>query len=392
MGRLIIRNVGCMVSGDLSHPFLHADTIVVDGDRIAVIGGEGDTNLKEADVVIDAQGGTLTPGFIDSHAHPVCGDFQPRLRVLDHIAAALECGLTSFVSAGETHYPGRPRDASGVKALSLLACKSFAAAPPANVRYYAGSVLLEEGLREEDFKELADAGVRCVGEIGISGAQDPARIRPMVSWARQYGMKIMCHAGGPSIPGSANMTAEKILEIRPDIISHVNGGPSALSLDQIRRLVEESTAALEITFVGNLRIARETIQILRERGELRRVIVGTDMPSGSGFVPASTLYVIAFLSAMAAVRPEQAIAMATGNAATTLGIPGGGIRVGGVADLVVMDALVGSAGEDACGAFAVGDIPGVSLVVLRGEVVVCPSRYTPRARRLCVYERGGSKS
>lgn len=388
MKRLVVRNLGRVVSGDLARPFVDADTIVVSGDRIEALGPESAVGVRQDDVVIDAQGGVLLPGLIDSHAHPVCGDFQPRLRVLDHISSTLECGTTSIVSAGETHYPGIPRDAAGVKALSLLACKSFQNAPPRNVRVYAGSILLERGLTETDFKELAAAGVRFVGEIGLSTLQDPSEIRPLVGWARQHGMRVMCHTGGPSLPGSAHMTAETILAIGPDILSHVNGGPAALSDDQIKELIAETSAAAEVTFVGNLRTLRLVAGTLGEREELGRLIIGSDMPSGSGFVPAALLYTIAYLSSQTAVTPAQAVAMATGNSARVLGIPGGRIVVGAEADFMIVDSLVGSAGRDALEALAAGDLVGVALVVLRGEVAVWPSRYTPRARRACVLERG----
>jgi enamidase len=184
------------------------------------------------------------------------------------------------------------------------------------------------------------------------------------------------------------MTAEKILAIGPDILSHVNGGPAALSDDQIGRLIAETPAAVEVTFVGNLRALRVAVEMLAERGELARLIVGSDMPSGSGFLPAAILYTLAYLCSQTAVAPAQAVAMATGNPARILGIPGGRIAAGEVADFLVIDALVGSAGRDALEALAMGDVVGVGLVVLRGEVAVWPSRYTPRPRRACVLERG----
>ena len=79
------------------------------------IGGAG------ADTVIDAAGGAVMPGLIDSHFHVVFGEYQPRQKVVDFIDSYVHGGVTSMISAGEIHTPGRPRDKAGVKALAIAA-------------------------------------------------------------------------------------------------------------------------------------------------------------------------------------------------------------------------------------------------------------------------------
>jgi enamidase len=56
--------------------------------------------------------------------------------------------------------------------------------------------------------------------------------------------------------------------------------------------------------------------------------------------------------------------------------------VGAAADLVVHAAPWGGAADDALGAIANGDIPGISAVIIDGQVRVLRSRNTPAARRL----------
>ncbi len=46
-----------------------------------------------------------------------------------------------------------------------------------------------------------------------------------------------------------------------------------------------------------------------------------------------------------------------------------------------MDAPVGSMGDNALAALKVGDVPGVSVVIVDGEVKVVKSRNTPPATR-----------
>src|SRR4030095_14229850 len=101
------------VSGDIRRPRLHdTDSILIDDGRIAALGRGLD---EDADVVIDARGTTVMPGLIDSHVHPVFGDFTPRQRTVDFIDSAMNGGVTTAVSAGEVHLPGRPRDLAGAQ-------------------------------------------------------------------------------------------------------------------------------------------------------------------------------------------------------------------------------------------------------------------------------------
>jgi enamidase len=88
---------------------------------------------------------------------------------------------------------------------------------------------------------------------------------------------------------------------------------------------------------------------------------------------------LSFLSCLTPVRPEQAVCMATGNAARVFGLNRGEVTPGREADLVVMDTPVGSVGENALAALAAGDIPGVSMVIVDGEIKVQKSRNTPPA-------------
>src|ERR1700745_4513846 len=83
--RLVIRNVGLMRSGDLDNPILDADTIVAVDGKIAGVGKERDVDTEGATSVIDAKGTALAPGLIDSHVHPVAGDWTPRQNQLGWI-------------------------------------------------------------------------------------------------------------------------------------------------------------------------------------------------------------------------------------------------------------------------------------------------------------------
>ena len=163
---------------------------------------------------------------------------------------------------------------------------------------------------------------------------------------------------------------------------HVNGGTTALADEGVARLVRESDMALQLVQAGNLRSALLILRLAREAGALGRVCVGSDTPTGTGVMPMGVLKTICELASLGGLPPAEAIALATGNNATAFRLATGTIAVGQPADLVVCDAPVGSTAPDALGAIALGDIPGISCVIVDGEVRVGRSRNTPLAQRL----------
>ena len=92
------------------------------------------TWIHHPDTLIDARGVTLCPGLIDSHVHPVFGDWTPRQNQLGWIDSTLNGGVTSMISAGEVHLPGRPKDIVGLKALAITAQRAFYNFRPGGVK------------------------------------------------------------------------------------------------------------------------------------------------------------------------------------------------------------------------------------------------------------------
>lgn len=385
MANLRIENIGTIVSGDVDAPLIEGDSVVVRDGVIAYVGSKaGGPPAVEGETAIDAAGATLIPGLIDNHVHPVIGDFSPRQRILDFIESCVHGGVTSMISAGEPHLPGRPKDRAGTKALAILAAKSFANARPAGVKVIAGAVILEHGLTEADFDEMADAGVQLVGEIGLSAVCTPEEAGPMVRWAQARGMRVAMHTGGVSIPGSNAIRADLVCAIQPDVASHVNGGPTRLPLEDVATILRETDAFVEIVQCGNTLAAQEVARYVDGQGLERRLILGTDMPSGTGVIPLGMLRTIAWVSSLGGIAPERAIALATGNTARLHRLNRGRVAPGNEADLVIIDAPIGSAASTALETLAKGDTPAVSAVIIDGVIKVGTSRNTPPAQRKVV--------
>src|SRR5690625_7401442 len=91
---------------------------------------------------------------------------------------------------------------------------------------------------ESDFKDLAESGVKLLGEIGLGSVKAGDEAAQMVTWARKYGIQSTIHTGGPSIPGSGLIDKDVVLEADADIIGHINGGHTALPYDQVCELCE----------------------------------------------------------------------------------------------------------------------------------------------------------
>jgi len=384
--RTLISNIGVVVTGDIDAPIADADSIFVEDGRIAAIG-----RGLQADgaTIIDAKGTTAFPGLIDSHAHPVFGDFTPRQQTMNFIESGLHGGVTTVISAGEVHLPGRPKDVVGLKALAIVAAKSWAALRPAGVKVHGGAPILELGLEEHDFAEMAAGGVRLVGEIGLGSVKTGAQAAPMVAWAKQHGMTVTFHTGGPSIAGSNPIAADAVLEAQPHIVGHVNGGTTPMSDADIARVIEQSDMAIEIVHCGNGRAALHALAIAAAAGALGRVIIGNDAPSGTGVVPLGILRTMAHLASLGDIAPELVVAMATGNTARVHKLDVGVLAVGRAADIALVDAPVGSSAASALDALRAGDLPGVSMVLIDGAVAIGRSRNTPPAGRAAEVVGGG---
>ncbi len=89
-GTLVIRN-GTVIDGTGAAP-IPDGMVIIEGERIVAVGREADTAIPSGAQVIDAQGGTILPGMIDSHVHET---WSPEVR-----REFLELGVTSVCDLG----------------------------------------------------------------------------------------------------------------------------------------------------------------------------------------------------------------------------------------------------------------------------------------------------
>ena len=382
MKKLVIKNIGQILSGKLEDPIFDGNCIIAIDGKITEWGAKKDLDCEGATTLIDAHGVTVMPGLIDSHIHPVIGDYTPRQQQLNWIDSTLHGGVTTLISAGEVHMPGRPKDIVGLKAMAIAAQRWYENFRPSGVKVHAGAPVIEHGMVEQDFKDLAEAGVVLLGEVGLGTVKDGTTAQQMVGWARKYGIQSTIHTGGPSIPGSGLIDADMVIETGTDVIGHINGGHSALPDNQIICLCESCSSAFEIVHNGNERSAVLALNTARELGKLDQIILGTDGPAGSGVQPLGIMRMIAMLSAFGNVPAEIAFCFGHGNTSRQRKLDTGLIEAGYAADFVILDKAQHAPGKTMLESVQLGNLPGVGMTIIDGEVTSGRSRNTPPADRL----------
>jgi enamidase len=386
IGTVVIKNVGKMVSGDFKKGILDADTIIVKDGLIHQIGKEKSLDISSANHIIDVGGMVVCPGFIDPHVHNTVDDYAPMTQTVNWMECYLWYGITTILSEGEQG-PGYPRffdDPLGAKVTAMFAKRVFDNFRPGGfLKFHGGAVVLQKGMVEQDFKEMADAGVWLVAEIGGGGAYKPEDVVPMIKWARKYGMKISTHNGPSSIPGSSPVFSEIALAHAPDKYAHINGGSVAAPWEEIRRILDErdQSSWIEFVVVGNQKMADKITRYMADKNQLDKIVFGSDTPTGQGSLPNGIQRMAMRMAAFNDIPPAQAIAMGTGNTADLFGLNTGKIEVGREADILAIDMGQDSVGQDALEGMAMDDTFGVAMVMVDGQVVSVKGRDGRPTRR-----------
>jgi enamidase len=383
MASILIKNIGTLVTGKLESPLSRADSIFIQDGVIQAI-GKG-LNLR-ADQTIDANGITAIPGLIDSHSHPSIGEYTPAQNSLGWITNYMHGGVTSLISAGELHLPGLPLppDARTALSVAIVTRKCYDNLRPSGVKVHAGTLLLVPGLSEKDFDEIHSLGIKLVKFIFYDYSLLPnGEAERYVTWARARGIKVKIHSGGVSRSGVSQVAGFDIVQkIKPDIIGHITGGPIPMAEEDMIRIASETECFMEICTSGNYRLALSLARVVKAKGLHHRVLIGTDTPGGTGVVPRGILREIAFLSSVGEIEPEKAICMATGNVGRAHDLNLGILEEGRPADVVLLHKITGSVSKDALDSLSKGDLPGISTVIIDGEVRVAGrSQQTPPPER-----------
>ena len=379
MARVLLENIGEFFTGDLAQPVSRARSMLIVDGRVAELDPAAPGTC---DVVIDVMGGAVTPGFVDGHVHPVCGEWTPTQNATGWIGNYVNGGTTTLVSAGELHLPGLDPDnltPELVTSLAVVMAQTTGRVRWSGAKLIAGTVLLVPGMKAEHFDRLAAHGTKMAKFIFFPLDTNPGEAMQYVEWCHERGILVKVHTGGVSRSGSSVMCGFDILSwLKPDIAAHVAGGPIPMSDEDLDRVADETTFALELCSSGNYGSTARVVKRLLSLGKIDRLCLGTDTPGGTGVIPRGMMKNVLFLTSICGLEPAQAIAVATGNTARAHGLECGVLAPGRPADVVVCGPVKGSRGSTLADAISHGDLPGISHVLVDGvPIVLGRSHQTP---------------
>jgi len=369
--RTLIRNIGEFFTGALDAPTAPVASLLIEDGRIAALDPPADTPCDRA---IDAHGCAVLPGLVDGHIHPVFGEWTPTQDTIGWIGNYMHGGSTTMVSAGELHTPGL--DYANLSADLVTALAEVARATTGRVRWsgvkvHAGTCLLVPGMTDAHFDRLAAAGSILAKFIFFPLEENRAEAERYSAALRERGIRTKVHTGGVSRSGSSRICGYDTLAwLKPDVAAHVSGGPIPMSDADLDQLVDRTDFTLEVCSSGNYLSTLNLVRRLKQARRLDRLTLGTDTPGGTGVIPRGMLRNILFLSAICGLSAGEAVAVATGNTAAAHGLDVGLLRPGAPADLLIAGPVKGSAGSTLADAIEHGDLPGISFVIIDGEVAV----------------------
>jgi imidazolonepropionase len=389
-----LRDVGAIANGALA----------ICGEKIVWVGGAAElasrVRLTPNVLRLDAQGGTVTPGFIDSHTHLVFAglrhdEFERRLKgesyveiaaagggirstmrstrtaseeelvslararldyLLRHGTTTVECksgyGLSTVHELKQIRALARAAEGHPVETVStFLGAHEF---PPEYATDRDGYVRL---LVEEMIPEVAKAGLCEYCDVFCEeGVFTVGQARRVLEAARAFGMHPRLHADEFRPSGAAELAAE----LGCASADHL----SAVSEEGVRRLADSDTIGTILpgtTF--SLRIPPAKARRLVDAGVA--VAVASDLNPGSSFVESMGV-VVGLACLHAGLLPSEAFVAATVNAAHALGRAG---RIGSLAPGKQADLLILSVPDYRCVPYRFGT-NHVRTVVKKGRIVV----------------------
>ena len=371
--------------------------------RIVFVGSAADAasavTLTPGAQVIDAQGCTVVPGFVDPHTHLVfAGDRRDELRrrlagasyaeiaaagggivkTVDATRAATEHDLVDggrkrlaeMLSFGTTTAEAKSGYGLGLKAEQrmLRAIRTLAAGQPIEITATfmgAHEVPVEfRGRRADYVREIIDAMIPAVAEEGLAewcdvfceqGVFTPDESREILLAGQRHGLKARIHADELALSGGSRVAAD-IGARSADHLIFVDELHASLLAEHnvVATLLPSAAFFLKL---GRFAPAR----MLIERGV--PVALGTDLNPGAGFC-SSMPFVITLACFAMQMTLEEALVAATINAAWSLDRADtvGSLEPGKLMDAVIVDGHLADL-------LRVGRSP-IRSVIKRGKLVV----------------------
>lgn len=328
---------GTLIDGNGLDPIPNA-VLVIQGERIVAVGSKRDVKIPAGARVINLNGATILPGFINAHVH---------LSEQEKNLQAWAYGGVTTVRNEEIHSPEKLQE--------LIALRNAAAQKPQNAHIISAGYMITapngygelfvtspDDARQKVFDELDTPGTDMIKislEDGIAGQSNLPKltneeIAAIVSAAHERGTRVSAHVTQARyIKILVDAGVDDIAHIPYDIVpNEVWQAMVAKNIYMIPTFtVFRNYGAPIPTCVFNLR------NFLKQGG---KVALGNDYGGGHGeFELGIPMYELQQMSS-AGMTPMQIIVASTKNAAFVLGIGGqvGTLERGKIADVLVVSA------------------------------------------------------
>ena len=366
-------------------PAIGDGVVLLRGHRIVAVGPATRVEIPADARRIDARGGTIMPGVIDSHVHLFPTLTHRFARGQDIVTPWIEAGVTTMVDTGSVRHMTR-------------ASRALVDVLPHRPRLFmAGPILTVPGGYPTTRRE-ADAGmiawevrgpedayatvVRLIENEGVdlikvaieTGFQtdyrdvgwpvlSPEELAAITRAAHERGRRVRAHVSNPG-------EMEAALDAGIDALAHTPIHPVPDEL--LRRAVDAGmvfTSTANIWGASRGAIVAATLRRVHELGGI--VAIGTDHPYQRGSeMPVNEMALLA----SAGFTPAELVVCATGNGARALGLEAelGTLEAGKLADVIV---VAGKPDED------LQALHDVRVVIRDGEIVKQSTAPPPHPRR-----------
>ena len=352
---LLLSGITTLVTWDDEQPVRSDAALVVADGRVAWTGPAVDA--PACDDALDVGGGCVVPGFVDSHTHLVFGgdrteEFEARLAGRPYAAGGIRTTVAATRAASqeelETRIEHLAAEAlrSGTTTLEVKSGYGLTvederrclevASTVTHHRTLLGAHVVPDGIAAQDYVELvrgpmldAVTGLAtAVDAFCEEGAFDAEQCREVLAAGKARGLGVHVHANQLG-PGPGVQLAAELGALSADHCTHLTGADVTALRDA------DVTAVLVPAAEFSTRSPYAPARRLLDAGVT--VALATDCNPGTSFTT-SMPFVIALACRELGMTPMEALRAATLGGAAALADDAGHLRVGGMADLVVLDA------------------------------------------------------
>ena len=377
---LLLSGIGMLVTWDDEQPVLTDAALVADDGRVAWTGPAA--AAPSCDQMLDCAGGTVIPGFVDSHTHLVFGgdrteEFEARLAGRPYAAGGIRTTVAATRAASTDDLRHRTRRLvtealrSGTTTLEVKSgygltvederrCLEIAAEFTPHRTFLGAHVVPKESSPADYVTLVAGPMLDAVADVATAvdafceeGAFDADQCREVLAAGKAQGLALHLHAN----------------QLRPGPGVQLAAELGALSADHCTHLSDADVTALRDAGVVAVLVPAAEFSTASSYAPARRLLdagvtvaLATDCNPGTSFTT-SMPFVVALACRELGLTPLEALRAATLGGAAALASDAGHLRLGAAADLVVLDAPSPT---------WLAYRPGVELVrtvLLRGEVV-----------------------